>query len=132
MRRAQLLVGVALVLAFRTSGLYMHFALNHLRGMPLALRMVYRASHINILLIGAFNIASANRTAASTPTVSRLELGSSGLAIAAAGFLVVAFIREPGFAALFRPWTRLAVYATFAAIVLDVVGIVGTRSTKTQ
>ncbi|MEA2236080.1 MAG: hypothetical protein QOC81_804 [Thermoanaerobaculia bacterium] len=127
MRRAQLFAGIAMVLAFLTSGLYMHFALNHLRGMPLAIRMVYRASHINMLLIGAFNIASANRAIASTPIARRLELTASGLAMAAAGFLILAFIFEPGFAALYRPWTRVGVYATFGAIFLEVVGMMSTR-----
>jgi hypothetical protein len=93
---------------------------------------VYRASHINILLIGALNIASANRRATSTRVAHRLERMSSGLAIAAAGFFVLAFIREPGFAALYRPWTRLAVYATFGAIVLELAAIIGARDNGTR
>jgi Mn2+/Fe2+ NRAMP family transporter len=117
MRRAQFVVGIVMVLAFLASGAYMHFHLGHLRGFPLALRMVYRASHINMLLIGAVNVFASRR-------IDRgIERIASALAIVAAVFFVVAFIVEPGFADLFRPWTRLGVYATFAAILLEVAAV---------
>ncbi|MEA2345362.1 MAG: hypothetical protein QOF63_3531 [Thermoanaerobaculia bacterium] len=117
MRKVQFIAGMVMVLAFLGSGAYMHFHLGHLRGFPLALRMVYRASHINLLLIGAVNVFASRR-------VDRgIERIASALAIAAAVFFVTAFIVEPGFAELFRPWTRLGVYATFAAILLEVAAV---------
>jgi hypothetical protein len=89
----------------------------------MALRMVYRASHINLLLIGALNVASARRANSANAIGSIADRLASGLAIAAACLLVVAFIREPGFTALYRPWTRLAVYSTFAAIIMELAAV---------
>jgi len=117
MRRIQFFAGIAMVLAFLGSGAYMHFHLGHLRGFPLAPRMVYRASHINLLLIGAVNIFSSRKIERS------IERIASALLLAASLFFGIAFIVEPGFADLFRPWTRLAVYATFAAILLEVAAV---------
>jgi hypothetical protein len=46
------------------------------------------------------------------------------LAIVASGFFVAAFVREPLYAHLYRPWTRVAVYCAFAAALVDVVNVV--------
>ncbi|MEA2329109.1 MAG: hypothetical protein QOE68_4068 [Thermoanaerobaculia bacterium] len=106
-----------MVLAFLGSGAYMHLHLGHLRGFPLVLRMVYRASHINLLLIGAVNVFASRRIERS------IERIASALLMAASLFFVIAFVVEPGLADLFRPWTRLGVYSTFGAIVLEVVAV---------
>jgi len=124
MRRAQLVVGVAMVVAFLASGAYMHLRLHHLHQTPDAQRMVYRASHINLLLIGALNIAASRRAR----SVSRFAIAADRLAallaIAASGFFVAAFICEPLYAHLYRPWTRAGVYCTFAAAIVDVIAMV--------
>jgi len=121
MRRAQFVVGVAMVIAFLTSGAYMHFRLHHLHQTPDAQRMVYRASHINMLLIGALNIASSRRARSAGRFAIVTGRLAAMLAIVASGFFVVAFIFEPLYAHLYRPWTRMAVYCTFAAAIIDIV-----------
>lgn len=123
MRRAQFVVGVAMVLAFLASGAYMHFRLHHLHQTPDAQRMVYRASHINMLLIGALNIASSRRARSTGRLALAAERLAVMLAIVAAGFFVAAFVREPLYAHLYRPWTRAAVYCTFAAAIVDVIAM---------
>jgi hypothetical protein len=121
MRRAQFVVGVAMVIAFLSSGAYMHFRLHHLHQTPDAQRMVYRASHINMLLIGALNIASSRRARSDGRFAIVAGRLAATLAIVASGFFFVAFILEPLYAHLYRPWTRVAVYCTFAAAIIDVI-----------
>ena len=96
-----------MVAAFLGSGAYMHLRLHHLHQTPDAQRMVYRASHINLLLIGALNIAASRRAR----SASRFDHVAAMLEIAASGFFVAAFICEPLYAHLYRPWTRAAVTA---------------------
>jgi hypothetical protein len=123
MRKAQFVVGVAMVAAFLASGAYMHFRLHHLHQTPDAQRMVYRASHINMLLIGALNIASSRRALGTERVAIAADRLAAMLAIVAAGFFVAAFVREPVYAHLYRPWTRAAVYCTFAAAIIDVIAM---------
>jgi len=120
MRRAQFVVGVAMVLAFLASGAYMHLRLHHLHQTPDAQRMVYRASHINMLLIGALNIAASRRARNASRFAIAADRLAATLAMAASGFFVAAFVREPLYAHLYRPWTRAAVYCTFAAAIVEV------------
>jgi hypothetical protein len=121
MRRAQLIVGVAMVVVFLASGAYMHLRLHHLHQTPDAQRMVYRASHINLLLIGALNIAASRRAQNTSRFAIAADRVAAMLGIAASGFFVAAFIREPLYEHLYRPWTRAAVYCTFGAAILEVV-----------
>ena len=123
MRKAQFVVGVAMVAVFLASGAYMHFRLNHLHQTPDAQRMVYRASHINMLLIGALNIASSRRARSTERVAIAADRLAAMLAIVAAGLFVAAFVREPLYAHLYRPWTRAAVYCTFAAAIIDVIAM---------
>jgi hypothetical protein len=128
MRRAQFVVGVSMVIAFLSSGAYMHFRLHHLHQTPDAQRMVYRASHINMLLIGALNIASSRRASSSGRFAIVAGRLAGMLAIVASGFFVVAFICEPLYAHLYRPWTRAAVYCTFGSAIVNVITSVVVRS----
>jgi hypothetical protein len=82
--------------------------------------MVYRASHINMLLIGAFNIASAGRERSAIATARIADGVASVLGMAACGFFAAAFVREPAFPGLYRPWTRLGVYSIFGGAVVQV------------
>lgn len=121
MRKAQFVVGVAMVVAFLASGAYMHLRLHHLHQTPDAQRMVYRASHINLLLIGALNIVASRRVRSTSRWAIVFDRVTAMLAIAASGFFVVAFVREPLYAHLYRPWTRAAVYCTFAAAIVEMI-----------
>lgn len=118
MRKLQLLVGLAMVLGFLASGGYMDRYLGHLRGMADGPRMVYRACHINLLLIGAYCVASGARKGVAPAPERYVEGVAALLTVAAAGLAAWAFIREPLYANLYRPWTRLAVYATFSSVIL--------------
>jgi hypothetical protein len=119
-----------MVIAFLSSGAYMHFRLHHLHQTPDAQRMVYRASHINMLLIGAVNVASSRRMKRTGPFPIFTDRFTAILGIVAAAFFVAAFIREPLYAHPYRPWTRVSVYCTFAAVIVDVIGIAFARWTN--
>ena len=118
MRRVQLFVGIAMVVAFLASGAYMDRKLDHLRGMADGPRMVYRACHLNLLLIGAYCVASGARKGVAPAPERYVEAAAAALTIAAAGLMAWAFIHEPTYTNLYRPWTRLAVYSTFASVIL--------------
>jgi hydrogenase-4 membrane subunit HyfE len=118
MRRLQVLVGIVMVLAFLATGAYMDRSLKHLRGMADGQRMVYRACHINLLLIGAYCVAAGARREKVPIREQYVEGVAALLTIAAAALALWAFVREPLYANLYRPWTRMAVYATFTSVIL--------------
>jgi hypothetical protein len=115
MRRAQFVAGILLIAGFLASGLYMDRRLNHLRGMAAGPRMLYRASHINLLLIGAANVLSGRR-----PKARGVESIAAAMTIVAAAFFGIAFLTEPSYSNLWRPWTRVAVYSIAIAAGLEV------------
>lgn len=49
MRQVHLIAGLFGTVAFLGTGLYMHFAQNHLYGMEVTPRLIYRSGHINFL-----------------------------------------------------------------------------------
>jgi hypothetical protein len=84
-----------MVIAFLSSGAYMHFRLHHLHQTPDAQRMVYRASHINMLLIGALNIASARcARSGGRVAIAADEIAATLGIVAAAIISVIAILSE--------------------------------------
>src|SRR2546425_11881752 len=59
MRLLHLTFGLFIVVVFLLTGLYMHFHLHHMAGVPDALRLLYRTRHIFILLAGLLNLVLA-------------------------------------------------------------------------
>lgn len=110
-----------MILVFIASGAYMHFRFNHLRGMEPAQRMLFRASHIYLLLIGAVNVAFGAGERHARGLQLALSRIASVLALWAPLPLIVAFCVEPLLTPFHRGWTRAGLYSVFAAAVLQTI-----------
>jgi hypothetical protein len=115
------LLGLAGVVAFLASGLYMDRFYGHLRGMADGPRLLFRSAHIYLLFSSLLNLLLGSY---STPARSRLlrALQGAGSALVVMGpiLFAVAFLREPWLAGLARPFARWAIYASFAGVLLHV------------
>jgi MFS superfamily sulfate permease-like transporter len=128
LRRLHLLVGLATVALFGLTGLYMHYRYDHLRGMTDATRLLFRSTHIYLLLSGLLNVAlglylpEGGRPDGSSlrdpgPATTIRAIGS-GLVLLGPLLFLAGFLREPFLGGLARPFTRPAVYAALAGIAL--------------
>jgi hypothetical protein len=110
MRRAHLVVGSLGVLVFLATGLYMRAGFPELYGTNEALRYIYRANHVYILLASLANVVLGIYLVASRPGwrafVSRL---ASLLAILSPVVLSYAFFAEAPNASPERAFTLLGV-----------------------
>lgn len=110
MRNFHLSVALLTFGAFGLTGLYMHFALDHLRELELAQRAFYRSRHIYILLAALIH---GGLGAYVRPAVGLrwLQLVGSALITASTLALVVAFFVEPTAPNLRSLVSSLAIYS---------------------
>ena len=109
------LLGVLTVAVFGGTGLYMHFRHQHLHGFDDTVRMLFRSTHIYILMSGLVNFGLGLNYALAGPRPLRLLQRVGSLLICAAPPLFfTAFITEPWLTGLQRPFTRPAIYALAA------------------
>src|SRR5262245_57171144 len=114
MWRLHLLIGLVGVLAFLASGQYMDRVHDHLRGMEDAQRLLFRSTHIYLLLTSLLNLALGLYLTASLPGWRRwLQLLGSGLVLLAPLFAALAFFTEPWLTGLERPYSQLTAFACF-------------------
>lgn len=127
MKRLHYWIGLAGVVTFLLTGQYMDRVHDHLRGMPEATRMLYRANHIYILLSAALNLALGVYLVQPRQTHRAiLQNLASLLVLAAPWLLLFGFFTEPHMADLARPYTRAALYSVFgAAAALAYLGVSG-------
>jgi multisubunit Na+/H+ antiporter MnhB subunit len=121
LRRLHTIVGLAGLVTFAASGQYMDLWFDHLRGMKDAPRLLMRSAHIYLLLSSLLNLALGAYVIAA-PTAPRRYLQWVGSAMLATGPAVfaAAFLFEPWLPHLQRPYTRWAVYAAAAGVLLHV------------
>jgi hypothetical protein len=105
-------LGVAAFALFVLTGQYMHWILDHLRGMPDGPRLMYRTSHIYLLWSALLN-----------------TLVGSLLLLAGPFLLTASFLLESEHADLFRPAARLAIQLALAGTVLHAVAARRARDT---
>ena len=118
MRRFHLIVGLGGVAAFLASGLYMHFLHDHLRGMSDARRLLYRSTHIYLLLASLANIAYGLYARPAPVWRRYCQTIGSCLILAGPPLLAGAFLTEPWLTDLDRPYTRPAIWSCLAGTVL--------------
>jgi hypothetical protein len=118
MRRAHLLVGAFGVLVFLGTGLYMRSGFPGLYGGNEALRYMYRANHIYLLLASLVNIVLGIYLAAPEAGWRALlsRIGSV-LAILSSVLLCYAFFAEVPKASPERVFTALGVFSLAAGVV---------------
>lgn len=118
-RRMHLIVGLAGIAAFLGTGLYMDRWHGHLRGYEDTVRMLYRSTHIYLLLSASINVMTGLYLRPAESSARRLlqGVGSAALVVGPPIFLA-AFCEEPYLSGLARPWSRFAIYLTLAGVVL--------------
>ena len=132
MRRLHLWIGIAGVVAFALTGQYMDRWLSHLAGMADLPRMLYRSSHIYLLLASLLNLM-LGLYLTENPAGWRLwvrHAGSVGIAVAPA-VLLLAFAQEapnPGF---HRPYAGPALYSVLFGAAMHAISHMGARNEAT-
>lgn len=127
LRKAHLIVGILGLLAFVLQGQYMDLALAHLVGMADAPRMLFRSSHIYLLLVALLNVVMGVYMRGDIRfLIPELQVVVSVVVLAAPFALLVGFFLEPRLADLMRPYTRPALYGLFGiGVILSLVGVFG-------
>ena len=117
--KSHLAVGVLGLVLFVLQGQYMDQVHDHLAGMDDAPRMLFRSSHIYLLLVSVANLVAGvymTDSGHGVPAIVRVPV-SAALLLAPVG-LIAGFFLEPAMDELLRPYTRPALYALFVAGVL--------------
>jgi len=118
-RRLHLIVGLAGIFAFLGTGLYMDQFHGNLRGYDNTVRMLYRSTHIYLLLAAIINVMSGLYLRPADSTVRRTMQGLGSAALLAGPPLFLAgFCTEPYLSDLARPWSKIAIYLSLAGAVL--------------
>lgn len=125
MKRVHFIVGALGLVVFLLTGQYMHLVYDHLRGMDDAPRMLFRASHIYILLSSVVNLAFGVYSGHSYSGFKKhIQKIVSALVMGAPFFLIAGFFIEPHMTEFARPYTRYGLYALFAAgVLLTILGL---------
>jgi hypothetical protein len=122
MKKAHLIFGALIVVAFLLTGQYMDKYYNHLDGMPDGPRLLYRTRHIFILLAGLLNLGiGAYFTYRIQPWRRTLQLLGSLLIFVASFLFLIAFFYEPNLGDLKTPLSHWGTYTIAAGAVFHVV-----------
>jgi hypothetical protein len=119
MRRLHLVVGLGGVVAFLLSGQYMDRVHNHLADMEPTPRLLFRSTHIYLLLASLVNLAlGLYLTPTPSPWRTWLRHAGSVLVLAAPVLLAIGFFVEPWLTDLERPYTRPTLYGTLVGMLV--------------
>jgi hypothetical protein len=122
MKKAHLIFGILIVIAFLFTGQYMDKFYNHLDGMPDGPRLLYRTRHIFILLSGLLNLGiGAYFTYRMQPWRRTIQLLGSLLIFVASLLFLIAFFYEPNLGNLHTPLSHWGTYSIATGAVLHVV-----------
>jgi hypothetical protein len=123
MKKAHLIFGVLIVIAFLLTGQYMDKFYNHLHGMADGPRLLYRTRHIFILLSGLLNLGiGAYFTYRVEPWARAMQLLGSLLIFTAPVLFLIAFFYEPNLGNnLHTPFSHWGTYTIATGAVLHVV-----------
>ncbi len=125
-RRIHLALGLVGLVAFVATGQVMDLRHGHLRGLADGPRLLFRSAHIYLLFSALVNLLlGVYLTPAPTRARRALQAGGSLLVAVGPPLLLWAFFREPWLAGLARPFSRPAIYASLAGVLLHVVGRAG-------
>jgi hypothetical protein len=126
LRRLHLIAGLIGLAAFLVTGLYMDRVHGHLRGYDDARRLLFRSTHIYLLLAAVANTL-LGLYLVSSPTGWRRGcqlVGSMALLTTPALFLA-AFCTEPWLSGIARPWTQLGAYLALGGVIFEVISAAG-------
>jgi hypothetical protein len=91
---------------------------DHLRGYDNTLRMLYRSTHIYLLLASVTSVMAGLYLQPATSSVRRALQAIGSLALVAGPPLfLIGFCTEPYLSGLARPWSRPAIYLSLGGVV---------------
>jgi hypothetical protein len=123
LRRSHQALGVLTVIVFLLTGQYMDFYTPGMPELDRGVRMMFRSTHVYILLSGLLNIAVGTYLSHSkTRWRKRLQLAGSYLILAGPFLLTVAFFYEPVHTDLRRPITEPAMIGLLVGTLCHMVG----------
>ena len=128
MKKAHLIFGVLIVIAFLLTGQYMDKVYNHLDGMADGPRLLYRTRHIFILLAGLLNLGiGAYFTDRIQPWARTMQLLGSLFIFAASILFLIAFFYEPTLGNLHTPLSHWGTYTIATGAMLHVLSGTGQK-----
>lgn len=132
MRWLHLVVGIVGVVGFLATGQYMDKVHDHLRGMEYVQRLLFRSTHINLLLVSLLNLALGLYLKPALRWRYWVRSVGSVVLIAAPILAAVAFFTEPWLSDLDRPYTRLLAYGCLAGMLLHLVCLSSTKDQRLE
>lgn len=129
-RHFHLIAGVLALAAFTVTGQYMHWILDHLKGLPDESRLLYRSAHIYLMFSGLCNLLAGLHCpeVANVPT-RRIRNAGSLLLLGSPILLLWSFLAEIPLG-VERPLLRWGIYASFGGVVLHTVAAWVARRTR--
>ena len=122
LRRLHLLLGIAGIVAFLATGQYMDRWHEHLRGYDDTTRMLYRSTHIYILLAAATNAMTGLYLRPAGARWRRgLQLIGSLALLAGPPLFLAGFCTEPYLSGLARPYSRPAIYLALGGVAFHLI-----------
>ena len=129
MKRIHAVVGIVGLMAFIATGQYMDRVHDHLRQTPDVTRLLFRSTHIYLLLASIINLALGLYLSVSPiPWRRGMQRIGSLLLLAGPPLLLAGFSTEPWLSDLARPYTRPAIYGALAGIHFHLVANLGAKS----
>jgi hypothetical protein len=97
-------------------------ALDHLRGLDDTQRLLFRSRHIYLLFAALLNVALGTYFEIAPHGWRRwVQFVASTAILVAPPLLVVAFLVEPSLSGLDGPYSKLAIYGCFGAVLLHAI-----------
>jgi hypothetical protein len=116
-------VGMATVLVFFATGLFLRYLRPPMTTYDDATRLLFRSGHIYLLFSGLVNLALGLHLASlRRPAARRLAFAGSVLLVIAPIFLLAGFFLEPAGLGMARPFSHIGIYATFGGVLLHLLG----------
>lgn len=104
----------------------------HLRGYDDTTRMLYRSTHVYILLAAVSNVMTGLYLRPAQARWRRgLQLVGSLALLAGPPLFLTGFCTEPYLSGLARPYSRPAIYLALGGVVLHLIGAIPSRSKAT-
>jgi succinate dehydrogenase/fumarate reductase cytochrome b subunit len=120
-------VGIATVLVFFATGLFLRYHRPPMTSYDDATRLLFRSGHIYLLFAGLVNLAlGLHLSPLKRPAARHLAFAGSVLLVIAPVFLLAGFCFESAGAGMSRPIIHLGIYAAFGGVMLHFLG--GLRS----
>jgi hypothetical protein len=131
MKRFHLVFGFLIFIVFLLTGQYLDKFHNHLEGVEVGVRLLYRTRHIFILMAGLINIGLGSYyTARLGHWQRRVQLAGSSLLVSGTLLLVIAFMNEPRNRDLATPYTHWGTYLILLGISLHLLS--GLKQKKSE